>query len=123
MYDIPADVLSLATNAGHKAGAGLPAGAKMLKNDAGFAGFLGAAPPVGHGDHRYMFVVSALGVDTLPIEAGTLTCTRHSRARSPACALSLLACVVVFRNSGVLTDRTHPAYRRTHCRRAPALRS
>ena len=32
-------------------------------------GFLGAAPPEGHGDHRYMFVVSALGVDSLPIEA------------------------------------------------------
>ena len=31
-------------------------------------GFVGAAPPEGHGDHRYMFVVSALGVDSLPIE-------------------------------------------------------
>ena len=37
-------------------------------------GFLGAAPPEGHGDHRYMFVVSALGVDSLPIEASN----RHS---------------------------------------------
>ena len=37
-------------------------------------GYLGAAPPEGHGDHRYMFVVSALGVDSLPIEASS----RHS---------------------------------------------
>ena len=71
MYDIPADVLSLPLNAGDKEGKGMPAGAKMLKNDAGFAGFLGAAPPEGHGDHRYMFVVSALGVDSLPIDATT----------------------------------------------------
>ena len=71
MYDIPADVLSLPLNAGDEGGAGMPAGAKMLLNDAGFAGFLGAAPPEGHGDHRYMFVVSALGVDSLPIEAST----------------------------------------------------
>lgn len=35
-------------------------------------GFLGAAPPVGHGDHRYMFVVSALGVDNLPIKASSI---------------------------------------------------
>jgi len=71
MYDIPADVLSLPLNAGDEGGAGMPAGAKMLLNDAGFAGFLGAAPPPGHGDHRYMFVVSALGVDNLPIVAST----------------------------------------------------
>jgi len=44
MYDIPADVLSLPLNAGDKGGAGMPAGAKMLLNDAGFAGYLGAAP-------------------------------------------------------------------------------
>jgi Raf kinase inhibitor-like YbhB/YbcL family protein len=71
MYDIPSDVLSLALDAGAKGGGNMPPGAKMLKNDAGFPGFLGAAPPEGHGDHRYMFVVSALGVDTLPIDAAT----------------------------------------------------
>lgn len=71
MYDIPANVTSLPLNAGNRTGAGMPAGAKMLLNDASFAGFVGAAPPEGHGDHRYMFVVSALGVDSLPIEAST----------------------------------------------------
>ena len=45
MYDIPADVLSLPLNAGDKGGAGMPAGAKMLLNDAGFAGSLGASNP------------------------------------------------------------------------------
>jgi phosphatidylethanolamine-binding protein (PEBP) family uncharacterized protein len=49
----------------------LPDGAKMLKNDAGFAGFCGAAPPPGHGSHRYIFCVTALPVDELPIDEST----------------------------------------------------
>ena len=71
VYDIPAEVTSLPTGAGDKSGGKLPAGAKMLCNDAGFAGFLGAAPPPGHTEHRYMFAVSALPVEKLPIEADT----------------------------------------------------
>ena len=39
----------------------------MLKNDAGFTGFLGAAPPPGHKQHRYLFAVTALSVYKLPI--------------------------------------------------------
>jgi Raf kinase inhibitor-like YbhB/YbcL family protein len=62
VYDIPASVTSLPT------GGKMPKGAKSLKNDAGFSGFCGAAPPPGHGDHRYIFCVSALPVETLPIE-------------------------------------------------------
>ena len=42
-------------------------GAKQLKNDAGLYGYLGSAPPSGHGIHRYMFAVHALNVDVLPI--------------------------------------------------------
>ena len=67
VYDIPASVTSLPAGAGDPSGDNLPAGAKMLNNDAGFQGFLGAAPPPGHGDHRYIFCVSALPVETLPI--------------------------------------------------------
>lgn len=65
MYDIPATVTSLPT------GAKPPAGAKVLKNDAGFAGYCGAAPPPGHGCHRYIFCVSALPVENLPIDENT----------------------------------------------------
>ena len=50
-------------------GAGLPADAKQLRNDAGLHGYLGSAPPAGHGPHRYMFAVHALNVDSLPITA------------------------------------------------------
>lgn len=71
VYDIPADVTSLVTGAGNPDGSALPEGAKMLKNDAGFAGFCGAAPPPGHGDHRYIFCVSALPIEKLPIDEST----------------------------------------------------
>ncbi len=43
----------------------MPAGAYQLKNDAGIAGYLGAAPPQGHGKHRYFVVVHALDVDDI----------------------------------------------------------
>ena len=77
MYDIPPSVTSLPTGAGDKSGAQMPAGAKMLKNDAGFAGYLGAAPPPGHRPHRYMFAVTALPVDALPIDAETSPAVAH----------------------------------------------
>ena len=69
-YDIPATVTSLDTGAAGNTqqASQLPAGAKTLKNDAGFAGFCGAAPPPGHGPHRYIFCVTALPVEHLPIE-------------------------------------------------------
>jgi len=47
---------------------GLPKGAKHARNDTGEAGYVGPAPPPGHGAHRYVFAVHAvkepqLGVD------------------------------------------------------------
>ena len=67
VYDIPTDMTELATGAGAEDGAGLPNGAKQLKNDAGLYGYLGAAPPAGHGPHRYVFAVHSLSVNCLPI--------------------------------------------------------
>ncbi|KAG7351194.1 PBP family phospholipid-binding protein [Nitzschia inconspicua] len=77
VYDIPASVTSLPTGAGTADAKLLPEGAKMLKNDAGFAGFCGAAPPPGHGPHRYIFCVTALPVDTLPIDENTSPAVCH----------------------------------------------
>ena len=71
VYDIPADVAELATGAGSQDGSRLPAGAKQLKNDAGLFGYLGGAPPPGHGAHRYMFAVHALNGASLPITEDT----------------------------------------------------
>lgn len=67
VFNIPASVTSLETNAGSQDGAAIPEGAGQLRNDAGLPGYLGAAPPAGHGPHRYVFAVHALSVGSLPI--------------------------------------------------------
>jgi Raf kinase inhibitor-like YbhB/YbcL family protein len=67
VFDIPAEVTELASDAGNGSEGALPAGAKTLRNDAGLARFLGAAPPEGHGDHRYFIAVHAVAVPTLDI--------------------------------------------------------
>lgn len=69
VVDIPASVTELPSGAGDESGSGLPEGAFQLTNDAGLARYLGAAPPPGHGPHRYFFVVHAVDVPTLGIEA------------------------------------------------------
>jgi Raf kinase inhibitor-like YbhB/YbcL family protein len=67
VVDIPAETTSLASGAGAEAGDALPHGAFQLRNDAGMASFLGAAPPAGHGRHRYFIVVHAVDVASLSI--------------------------------------------------------
>lgn len=62
---LPAGTSSLPQNAGDPEAGLLPAGALQLRGDAGVARYLGAAPPSGHGAHRYFFVVSALDVEGL----------------------------------------------------------
>ncbi|WP_020669274.1 YbhB/YbcL family Raf kinase inhibitor-like protein [Amycolatopsis nigrescens] len=69
VFDLPASVTELATGAGD--GSGLPDSAITLSNDGGVRRFLGAAPPPGHGPHRYLFVVHAVDVESLGISDGT----------------------------------------------------
>jgi phosphatidylethanolamine-binding protein (PEBP) family uncharacterized protein len=45
----------------------LPDASVTLRNDAGVAGYVGATPPAGHGDHEYYFVVHAVDVAELEI--------------------------------------------------------
>lgn len=66
-FNIPATVTSLPAGASNRRE--LPAGTVELANDAGFRGFVGAAPPAGHGPHRYMVVVHAVDVETLDVSA------------------------------------------------------
>jgi hypothetical protein len=67
VVDVPVSVTSLPGGVGDERGSRLPAGAFQLRNDAGLARFLGAAPPPGHGRHRYFFVVHAVDVESLGI--------------------------------------------------------
>lgn len=68
--DIPLTATSIPTGAGSgEEGGAIPQGAITLRNDAGFAGYVGAAPPPGHGPHRYFVVVHAVDVESLGLEA------------------------------------------------------
>ncbi|KPF78381.1 kinase inhibitor, partial [Brevundimonas sp. AAP58] len=57
----PADVTEIT------AGGPVPAGAVEGRTDFGQPGFGGAAPPAGHGPHRYIFTVFAVDVDKLDV--------------------------------------------------------
>ncbi|MBN8528898.1 MAG: YbhB/YbcL family Raf kinase inhibitor-like protein [Caulobacterales bacterium] len=62
--NIPADVVELAAGASPDA---MPPGAVEGRTDFGQAGYGGAAPPPGHGPHRYVFTVFAVDVDRLDV--------------------------------------------------------
>lgn len=66
--DIPVEVTDLATGAGTPDSGLLPPVALTLRNDGGFAGYVGSGPPEGHGPHRYIFTVHAVDVESLGLE-------------------------------------------------------
>lgn len=63
--NLPANVTELPDNAGD--GNELPGGALTLVNDAGMRRYVGAAPPPGHGPHRYYVAVHAVDVEKLDL--------------------------------------------------------
>lgn len=67
VYDIPADVRNLQAGAGTLNGKSLPPGAKQGRTDFGTKEYGGAAPPPGHGPHRYVFKLFALDVEELNV--------------------------------------------------------
>jgi Raf kinase inhibitor-like YbhB/YbcL family protein len=62
--NLPADVTELAEGASPD---GLPEGAVEGRTDYGEPGFGGAAPPPGHGPHRYIFTVFAVDTERLDV--------------------------------------------------------
>ncbi|MEU8795752.1 YbhB/YbcL family Raf kinase inhibitor-like protein [Streptomyces sp. NPDC048643] len=67
--DIPATVTELSEGAGDDTGSQLPKGAYQLPNDARVPHYIGAAPPAGHGQHRYFIVVHALDIPATGVPA------------------------------------------------------
>ena len=67
VYDIPASATGLVMGAGAAGGADLPVGAKLGRTDFGTAEYGGAAPPPGHGPHRYIFTLYALKMPRLDV--------------------------------------------------------
>ena len=64
--NLPATVTDLPAGAGD--GSELPGAALILRNDAGLKRFIGAAPPPGHGAHRYFVAVHAVKVEKLELD-------------------------------------------------------
>lgn len=64
--NLPATVTDLPAGVGD--GSGLPGDALTLANDAGRKRYVGAAPPAGHGAHRYFVVVHAVKVEKLEVD-------------------------------------------------------
>lgn len=67
VVDIPASVNELPSGAGDEGDERLPEPAFQLRNDASMARYLGAAPPAGHGQHHYYFVVHAVDIESLGV--------------------------------------------------------
>jgi Raf kinase inhibitor-like YbhB/YbcL family protein len=68
VVSIPSDVTELLAGAGDESGSGLPPGAFQLPNDARMKRYIGAAPPEGHGRHRYIFAVFALDAEKIDLD-------------------------------------------------------
>ena len=67
VFNLPATVTDLPAGVGD--GSGLPGEAVTLANDAGLKRYIGAAPPPGHGPHRYIVAVHAVDVEKLDVPA------------------------------------------------------
>ena len=66
--NLPATVTDLPAGVGDGSSSGFPGDAITLANDAGLKRYLGAAPPPGHGVHRYFIAVHAVKVEKLELD-------------------------------------------------------
>jgi len=69
-FNIPVETTELPTGAGSQDDLGID-GVIALANDSGQREYYGAAPPEGHGPHRYLFAVHAVDVEKLDIDPGS----------------------------------------------------
>lgn len=71
VFDIPANIQELVSNAGNITLNLAPKGAVQSVTNYGVPGFGGPCPPEGHGLHRYIITVHALKVGKLGLDATT----------------------------------------------------
>lgn len=71
VFDIPADINQLHTNAGDLKSSLMPEKAIQSMTNYGQAGYGGPCPPEGHGIHTYIITVHALKVDSLGLQQET----------------------------------------------------
>lgn len=71
VFDIPADVTELPSDAGDPEKGLLPGKAFMGEVDTGMASYCGPCPPTGDFVHMYLFTVYALNVESLEIAPDT----------------------------------------------------
>ncbi|MBN2815191.1 MAG: YbhB/YbcL family Raf kinase inhibitor-like protein [Campylobacterales bacterium] len=69
VFNIPAEVTSLAKNSGDTLANLMPKDAVQSMTSYGKSGFGGACPPLGHGPHQYVITVYALGTKKLDLDA------------------------------------------------------
>lgn len=68
VFDIPASVTELKSDAGNLSKNLAPAGCIQSKTDFGQTGYGGPCPPEGHGFHQYIITVYALKTDKLGVD-------------------------------------------------------
>jgi Raf kinase inhibitor-like YbhB/YbcL family protein len=71
VVNIPPNVTELALDAGNPKSGELPKGALQTRTDFGAPGYGGPCPPAGDHPHRYLFTVSAVGTEALPVKPDT----------------------------------------------------
>jgi len=71
VFDIPANINELVTNAGNLTLNIAPKGAIQSVTNYGVGGYGGPCPPEGHGIHQYIITVYALKVNKLGLDANT----------------------------------------------------
>ncbi len=89
--NLPATVTDLPAGVGDGSSSGLPGDAITLANDAGLKRFIGAAPPPGHGVHRYFIAVHAVERR----EAGPRRGRHPGLPRASTCSCNAIARAVI----------------------------
>jgi Raf kinase inhibitor-like YbhB/YbcL family protein len=69
VVNIPPTLSALPAGAGSETG--LPSGALQTRTDVGIHGYGGPCPPKGDHPHRYIFTLTAVDLDALPVNADT----------------------------------------------------